>query len=354
MSKTILIGPASPPVRGGIAIHTTNFHKSFNKINRLGFIGLRKLYPEFLYPGNSQFTDIYKFKNKYFNLINIKDLIKIFNFVSKSNKVILTYWTFFHIPFFLLITMFNKNKVILLCHNVYDHDSKFFKRLLIRFFLKRFDNFIVHTTNDKKKIIKFHNSANILRLSHPLYDNSSIQYNLILEKNIKLLFFGIIRPYKGLDFFLDVFNSLKRKDIELKIIGEIWYKDRKYWEDIISKSNKKILYEFNFVSNSKLEKEIIKSNLIIMPYMSNTGSGVASMALKYNRPIIGSSIEGITEIFLHNKNALIFKLGSKSSLKSVLNRLNKEKILRMSNELNKMKKIHNMENYAKKINAKFF
>ena len=120
---------------------------------------------------------------------------------------------------------------------------------------------------------KFNSSVRFL----PINEKYNIPYNkskIKLEMNYKtddklILFFGLIRPYKGLDNLLHAFNDVLLNDhsIKLVIAGEAYEKLDRY-KKIINKydMHNNIIWIDEFLSNQFIEKLMIISDLLILPY----------------------------------------------------------------------------------------
>ena len=97
------------------------------------------------------------------------------------------------------------------------------------------------------------------------------------------MYYGFIRKYKGLDYLLKALSKIKNSNIKLIIIGEIWYKNKKFWIDMIKQLN--IENNVIFISNYLEDKELIKymniADCFILPYTKVTSSGVLSQAINF-------------------------------------------------------------------------
>ena len=90
------------------------------------------------------------------------------------------------------------------------------KRLALMFF-KNVDHFIVMSTSVKKDLYKIHPLANCIEIKHPVYDifgkrisKDIARSKLSLKSKKIILFFGMIRDYKGLDILIRSANDLKK------------------------------------------------------------------------------------------------------------------------------------------------
>ena len=109
-----------------------------------------------------------------------------------------------------------------------------------------------------------------------------------------LLFFGLIRPYKGLDLLLKAME--KQPDKKLLIVGECYEKPEKY-ERIIRelKLEKRVDFQNRFVSAEEASLYFSAADALILPYKSATQSGVIAMAYHYALPMVVTHHQGLAQ-----------------------------------------------------------
>ena len=99
--------------------------------------------------------------------------------------------------------------------------------------------FIVHSEEDKQKLLQLKPGAQVLRNGHPVFAQFSQgqamekavarrQLGLPPDRNL-VLFFGLIRPYKGLAFLIEAMpRVLQEVDCSLLVAGEFYDDKAKY------------------------------------------------------------------------------------------------------------------------------
>ena len=167
------------------------------------------------------------------------------------------------------------------------------------------------------------------------------------KASLELLFYGFIRPYKGLDILLNAMSLVKNKiNVHLTVVGEIWYKSEEYWKSIISnyKLNKIVSFDPNYVNDVDTVKYFKRADFIVMPYKSVTGSAIFSLAQYFDKKIIASNIGNFSNII--ESNGLLFEkndskdLSDKIILADLLNKKSKNIIK------NNIKKKNDFKNYT--------
>ncbi len=211
--------------------------------------------------------------------------------------------------------IFKKNrhtKVIAIVDNIVPHEKRKGDKLFTRYFIKRVDGFIAMSKSVLEDIEKHFDKIKPKEFSpHPLFDNfgkilskKEALSNLKLQQNFNyVLFFGLIRDYKGLDWMIEAFadERLKKFNLKLMVAGE-YYTDRKPYDELIKKLNvgdRIIEYPF-FITDSEVGNYFCASDIIVQPYKHATQSGVTQIAYHFNKPMIVTNVGGLPEMIPHN------------------------------------------------------
>jgi D-inositol-3-phosphate glycosyltransferase len=320
--KITIIGPAYP-YRGGIALFSNRLAESLSAAgHEVNIVTFKMQYPGFLFPGKSQFvpeqngTDLTI--SREINSINPFNWIKVGNQLSKEKPdlVIFKYWMPFMAPCFGTIAkQIKKNgttKIIALVHNLIPHEKRIGDKGLTQFFIKKMDGFIAMSKSVLKDIEKFDASKQKMLSPHPLYDNFGEAKSR--EEALKaigldtqcnyLLFFGIVRKYKGLDILLSAFadKNLNNGKLKLIVAGE-FYDDNAEYLDIIKKHKLEdnVILRSTFIPDAEVVNYFCAADIIVQPYRNATQSGVTQIAYHFNKPMLVTDVGGLCEIVPHNK-----------------------------------------------------
>ncbi|MBI2280141.1 MAG: glycosyltransferase [Bacteroidetes bacterium] len=315
----VIIGPAYP-YRGGIALFNERLAKAFQENNhKVEIVTFKLQYPSIFFPGKTQFSNDLPPLNlkitQQINSINPFNWIKVGLRIKKQQPdlVIFSYWMPFMAPCFGTIASILKNnkksKTIGLIHNIIPHEKRFGDSFLTNFFTKRTDGFIVLSGNVEKDLKTFTNNP-IIKTPHPLYDNfGEPKSKLEAKKSLQLnpdfnyiLFFGIIRKYKGLDILLNAFadQRLKNKKLKLLIAGE-FYEDETEYLKIINDSNLQgnVIITKTFIPNNEVVNYFCAADIVVQPYRHATQSGVTQIAYHFNKPMLVTDVGGLKEMVPH-------------------------------------------------------
>ena len=306
--KITLIGPVYP-YRGGIAHFTTLLAQKLRENgHEVQIISFKKQYPQWLYPGESD-KDYSETREKVdadfvitpFNPLTWNKTIKLIN-NHCPDKVIIPWWVTFWGPCFRFILSHLKRQGIVtvgLIHNVVPHEAKVLDHWITKWALEQADHFVVMTNKEKARLQEILTKVKRIDVvPHPIYqqfvptgkDRAEIQKDLGLPKGKKyVLFFGFVRPYKGLMDLIDSFKLVNEKDrnIHLIVAGEFWGDRNQYVQRIQELGIQNIVHLFEkYIPDDEAAQFFEVSDLFVAPYTGGTQSGAAKMALGFGLPIV--------------------------------------------------------------------
>ena len=318
-----IIGPTHP-FRGGISHYTTLLCKTLRRQHDVQFISYTRQYPAFLFPGSSDkdpskdplhIDDVEYIIDSINPLTWFKAVQRISEF--RPDLLLVPWWIIFWVPqYFLIIRMVRKKtrcKVIILCHNVVEHESNSLKILVSKLVLSQADSIITHSKEETEKTISLLGSdVAVTTAFHPTYaglrtimpQKSVARQQLGLKTPYVLLFFGFIRPYKGLDILLEAMPYiLSAKDATLLVVGEFWESKEKYLNQIVNLGIKdRVVLVDKYVPNEEVGLYFSACDLVVQPYRSVTGSGICQLAYGLDRPVVASNYGSLSEIIIDGIN----------------------------------------------------
>lgn len=101
----------------------------------------------------------------------------------------------------------------------------------------------------------------------------------------RLLYFGLIRDYKGVDALLDAFSALGDDGISLRIVGS----GTQRWREVIEEAvvaDPRITARLEYVSDADLTEEIRQAQAVVFPYQKMHNSGATFAALGQGRRVL--------------------------------------------------------------------
>ena len=335
------------PYRGGIAVFTERLARAFQaEKDDVNISTFSLQYPNFLFPGKSQYSSSEKPKD--LTIAQEVNSINPLNWVwlglklkkQKADILILKYWIPFMAPCLGTIARIVKRnkhtKVIVVIDNLIPHEKRFGDHLLNTYFVNSVDGFVAMSEsvfNDLDQFVA--NKKKVLGV-HPLYDNfgeaiskENAIVRLSLDKNYKyILFFGIIRKYKGLDILLEAFadNRLQNQNLKLIVAGE-FYEDAKPYYDLIEKYNlsDSVVLATKFIPDEKVVDYFCAADIIAQPYKNATQSGVTQIAYHFEKPMLVTNVGGLNEIVPNNKVGYVCEPNAKDVSNCLVDFFSKDK-----------------------------
>ena len=308
---------ALPPFRGGISSFSDFLVRALKRKALIEAFTFSKQYPKLLFPGKTQLDS--KASKRYPQIITSYNPLTYISARKQLRKVnsdvfIANYWMPFFAPMYVYMSKsFGKNVFkVALIHNLTPHEPRFFDGYLNRLFIKQFDVFIVLSEKVKQDVLSYRSNANCLVLPHPKYEQfGEVQEKAkaralfsISENSKVLLFFGLIRDYKGLDVLLASMKHLDESFI-LLIAGEVYGDKNKYLKQIAQISEGRILFHDRFISDDEVSNYFSAADCCVLPYKAGTQSGIQAIAASFNLPVLVSTNGGLHEQINEGQNGFI-------------------------------------------------
>jgi D-inositol-3-phosphate glycosyltransferase len=314
--KIVCIGPAFP-LRGGIANFNTALSRSFQGLGHdVQIISFSLQYPRFLFPGKSQYESgappaltvrsIINSVNPFSWLRAARTVRKI----SPDIAVVHHWMPFIAVSLGFILHRIRKaggTRIICVVHNVVPHEKQPGWRGISRYFFTSCDGFIAMSRSVLADLQKFVKGKEKRFIPHPIYDIfgakvdrvSASEQLQVSPDHAYLLFFGMIRKYKGLDLLLDAMPAIIKAlpDVRLLVAGE-FYADR---ADYLEKIERLGVKEHVYISDGFIPSERIKyyfslADLVVQPYITATQSGVTQIAYHFEVPMLVTDTGGLAEI----------------------------------------------------------
>lgn len=307
--RVALFGPVYP-FRGGIAHYTTLLNRTLlDEGHTVLLVSFRRMYPRWLFPGESDrdpSATPLQAANPHFWIDSLNPLTWLATFARLRNfqpdLILFPWWTPFFAPLWytlaLLNRLFLRRELAILCHNVLPHEENPVDRLLARSVLGWADRLVVQSEREKSRLLELLPAADVGIAPHPVYDmwaegrisQAEARARLNLPPDLPLLlFFGIVRQYKGLDALLEALPHILAAagDVLLVIAGEFWDERALYEQQIRGLGiEKSVRIDSRYIPDEEVALYFSAADLLVAPYRSVTGSGVIQMAAGFGVPVV--------------------------------------------------------------------
>jgi len=336
--KIALISVA-PPYRGGISKHTSILAEKLSKAHSVDVINYSRQYPDFLFPGKSQYledkTDHYP-SVRWIDSMNplswFKTGIKLAE--KRYDLIIFRFWNPFFAPALGVIARVIKRKspitkLISLCDNILPHEKMPLEYFITSFLLKKLDGHLVQSSQTEKELHEIIKMPIYEKRFHPIYntyshkiDKQEARRKLKLKSDNIILYFGIIRKYKGFDILLKAIAELKGKKTGFHLLaaGECYGNYEKYTE-LISELGiiNYITWHNRYIPDEDVHMYFSAADIVVLPYRSASQSGITQIAYHYDLPVIVTEVGGLPEIVDEGKSGFIIQQENHIELSEVLN-----------------------------------
>ena len=301
------------PYRGGIAQFNARLYRALSRKHEVTAWNFTRQYPDFLFPGKTQYVTPQD-KADPVESIRILDSANPFTWRKtvrailrdKSDVVVFSYWmSYFAVAFTPVARILRRKgvKVATVVHNAIPHEPKFFDKPLARRFFRHSDLLVSMCDAVTDDIRKLCPAARIVQRPHPVYDHFGQKQDrtaaceaLGLDPQRRtLLFFGLIRDYKGLDLLIDAMPQLG-PDYQLVIAGESYGSFEKYDAQIAASGCADRIRVFNrYIDDEEVSTFFSAADLCVLPYKSATQSGITAIALHFDVPVVATPVGGLAE-----------------------------------------------------------
>ncbi len=265
-------------------------------------------YPDFLFPGKTQYVTpedeaMPVEADALLDTINPLTWVKTARAIRewKPDLLVMKYWMSWFAPSLGYVARHCGCKSVVVLDNVIPHEAHWFDKPLTTYFLKGCTGFVSMSESVEKDLLSLRPEAPHLLLPHPLYahfgdklsrQEAASKIGIDPEKKT-LLFFGLIREYKGLDILLEAFRDLP-EEYQLVVAGEPYGSFDKYQRIIDTLPGKDRVHVFpDYIRDSEVKQFFCAADVAVLPYRSATQSGISSIAYHFDVPMIVTDVGGL-------------------------------------------------------------
>lgn len=301
------------PFRGGIAQFNANLFAELGKTHEVRAFNFTRQYPSFLFPGKTQYVSEGDESASRTSSTAVLDTANPLNWPGAAARIrewnpdmlIMRYWMSYFGPSlgYIARRMPPECKVVAITDNVIPHEPHFFDRPLTKYFLGGVDGCVALCSEVASDLLSIKPDAKYTVLPHPVYTHFGQKIPRQEAERIlgipsgsrNILFFGLIREYKGLDLLIQAFARLDSR-YRLIIAGEPYGSFDKYRELIDNCPDPSRIHLFtHYIDDAEVKNYFSAADVAVLPYRSATQSGISAVADNFELPMIVTDVGGLKE-----------------------------------------------------------
>lgn len=332
----------------GLSAYTISLANALSKDNIVCALLLRNLAPRFLYPGRHRIGGA-RCSLDFLPQIRVLDGMDWNSPVSwfracrflrqqRPDVIIVQWWTSSVAHMLLLLALFNRvtlrATMIVEMHEVlgpFEERSlalRMYSRMMGRLLMERADALVVHASVVRDQVTRIYRVKDdtVSVIPHALYDvyradcdRQTARDKLGISERFVILHFGMIKKYKGVPGLVEAFDRLPpdiARGSRLLIVGEDWGEEPLLNEMVASASYKEqITYSPEFVPDEMVPLYFSAADVVVLPYLRTSGSGVANIAMAHGKPLVVSDLKEMREMMDGYQQSLFFPVGDSTVLK---------------------------------------
>jgi glycosyltransferase involved in cell wall biosynthesis len=345
--KICLVAPVSR-WRGGIhqySVHLANHLATKADVEAISF---KSIFPSWLYPGKLKIVSgelavcgrvaVHEIL-KYHSVLSAIKAARVIQKRIRPDVVDIQWFVpqhgFVLIPLILCLKFWfrSKAKICLTVHNVLPHEKRLFDRLFSGLAFRFSDRLLVHAEKLRDEAVQHFRepTRKITVIPHGIcadgdvsYERSAARTRLGIKEKYVLLFFGYVRPYKGLGDLIAAFKMVAEKfDAALVIAGEFFTGVEPYRDQLKRQGLLQRTYLFSqYIDAERVPIFFSAADLLVQPYIRFSGqSGVTQTAYLHSVPVLATAVGGLPELVIDGKTGIIVEPKQPEALASAIGAL---------------------------------
>ncbi|MGA9116839.1 MAG: glycosyltransferase [Bacteroidota bacterium] len=331
--KILFVSPAYP-LRGGVAHYNAQLTAELAGTHQVETITFKRQYPRLLFPGKTQQEAPGEHPAP--GAPRLVDSMNPFNWLAvgaeirrrRPDLLVFNYWLPLLAPCFGTIARCARKdprlRVLLICDNIIPHEHRPLDGALTRYMFRPADCFIVQSDTVERELAAFWPGALYRKAPLPvptLFGASApgkreARARLGITARRVVLFFGFIRPYKGLMTLLEAMGKAARSlDVHLVVAGEFYEDPAPYRERVRELGlESRVTFLSDYIPRERVGTVFAASDVVALPYLSASQSGIAQLAYNFERPVIASDTGGLGEIVVEGRTGFLVPPGDAEAL----------------------------------------
>lgn len=332
----------------GISYYTLHLVHALARSQQVSVILMRQLLPVRFYPGRKR-VGANLTQLEYDPMMRVFDGVDwywlpsmfrslVFLMRERPDVVVFQWWSGTVLHSYLLLALaarLLRTKVVIEFHEVLDPGeaklalAQTYVRLVAPLMVRLAHGFVIHSEYDRKLLQRHYDLKKrpVAVIPHGPFNHYQLnggkqEYRTAPISCCNLLFFGLIRPYKGLEDLIRAFNALPENEIArywLTIVGETW----EGWTTpatLIDQSpyRDRITFVNRYVSDTEVTQFFAGADALVIPYHRSSTSGSLHIAKSCGLPVVVTRIGGLIEAVAGYDGAILVPPEDPAALQSAL------------------------------------
>jgi D-inositol-3-phosphate glycosyltransferase len=344
-ARIALVGPTHP-YKGGIAQHTTALaHRLAEAGYAVELVSWSEQYPRRLYPGEQRVADPERPESPIFPRTSYPLSWRRPDSWWRAGRrlraaadcVVVVVVSPVQVPAYLVLlrALGRRTPVIALCHNVLPHEPRRMDAPLVRALLRRADGVLVHTpaereralgllSNPSSKAARETISKVAVATMAPFFNaspTSPIAHAPERPPRRRLLFFGLVRPYKGLDVLIEALAK-GPPDVTLTVAGEFWtpVEEARAQAEALGVADR-LEIRPGYVAAEDVPALFAGVDALVLPYRAGTATQNVELAFTHGLPVVVTRAGSMALAVRDGIDGLVIPAGDAVALSAALRRL---------------------------------
>ena len=318
-----VVGPGTRFL-SGITYYTFGLISALAPDAQVSAVLMRRLLPRFLYPGKDRVgTDISTIAMppgvRAYDGVDwfwLPSLFGALRFLEreKPDVLVLQWWTGTVLHSFLALAIAARRrgtKVVIEFHESLDTaEDKFalfsrYVNLVAPRLFRMADQYVVHSEFDRKLMVsRFGLPAEAFHVvphaSYDTYEGTSAEVHRDAPEGVvNLLYFGIIRPFKGVEDLVRAYEGIPDDQADrfwLTLVGETW-EGHTLPAELVAASPRRDRISFvnRYVQDDEVDGYFRGADVVVLPYHRSSMSGPLNVAIHYGLPLVVTAVGGLVE-----------------------------------------------------------
>jgi glycosyltransferase involved in cell wall biosynthesis/SAM-dependent methyltransferase len=324
--RIAVVGPTHP-IKGGVSQHTTVLAQRLTSAGHdVEIVSWLRQYPQRLYPGQQnvsqpEFEDTQRTR-RVLSWNRPDTWWREARRLRSFDVVVFAHITPVQVPAYRVMIAALRGahvRLVVICHNVLPHERSPFDKSVVSSLLRAADLVIVHSDAEAALARPLTTKRIVAAAIAPFMPDGFVQRAPMPGEHRRLLFFGLVRPYKGLDVLLRALAE-GPPDVRLRVAGEFWGGTRPT-EDLCRELGilDRVEFRTGYVDATEVPALFSDVDALVLPYRSATGSQGVWTGFEFGVPVIATRVGNLPDSIRVGIDGLLADPDNVESLAKMIN-----------------------------------